>query len=403
VYELALLCNLTSELINRARGNIMKTLWSKYILSSQLFAAVIVLASGLSVWTALLSVATADEPTAASLQHAGPAVWIEEYWEVKPERFDDFVRAYRSEVYSITRRIEGYRGYTFLTNLQDEQGVPRTGKDQMISDHYGIHLQGKVLTEQVVDLGQLLRRTHNVIIIHHLQDWSDARSFRRSMEELYAKEHGGSNLWDHLSETVFVLANNSWETSFRMIETGLDIPPARPGKDADGLDLEPRPSSTGWFKEYFDVLPEDMEQFLDVYRNNTLAVMKPLSGYEGVSFVTTLPPGEAEAARSKYRGDTLGGPDGFFVSQPGVMMGGTVRTDTAINYSSLFHNTFTMITYYQLPWNVPMMEGMQMNYDKEHPGEDRLKHITKVFFPLAQNHWDMWYRAIETSFVPLQK
>ncbi|MEX2123985.1 MAG: hypothetical protein WD795_08835 [Woeseia sp.] len=136
------------------------------------------------------------------------------------------------------------------------------------------------------------------------------------MEELYAKEHDGRNLWGHLSETVFVLANNYWETSFRMIETGLDIPPARPGNDADGLDLEPRPSSTGWFKEYFDVLPKGMDKFLDVYRNNTLAVMKSLAGYEGVTFVTTLPPGKAEATRSKYRG---------------------------------------------------------------------------VFFPLAQNHWDMWY------------
>ena len=33
-----------------------------------------------------------------------------------------------------------------------------------------------------------------------------------------------------------------------------------------------------------------------------------------------------------------------------------------------------------------------------HPGQGRIKYITKVFFPLAQNHWDMRYRAIETSF-----
>lgn len=359
--------------------------------------------SVLSVWMGLLSAAGAAEPTAASLQHVGPAVWIEEYWDVKPERFDDFREAYRSEIYSITRRIEGYRGYTFLTNLQDEHGRPRVGRDEMITGHYGVHLQGKLLTEQIADVGQLLRRTHNVIIVHHLQDWSDARSFRRRMEELYAKEHGGRNLWDHLSGTVFALADNYWETSFRMIETGLAIPPARPGNDADGLDLEPRPSSTGWFKEYFHVLPEDLDEFLDVYRNNTLAVMKPLQGYEGVTFVTTLPPGEAEAARSGYRAEALGGAESFYVPQPGVMMGGTVRTDTAINYSTLFRDTFTIITYYQLPWNVPMLEEMQRNFEKTNPGEDRLEHITKVFFPLAQNHWDMWYRAVETSFVPVQQ
>ncbi|MEX2123986.1 MAG: hypothetical protein WD795_08840 [Woeseia sp.] len=132
--------------------------------------AAIVLASVLSGWIAFVSAATAAEPTAASLQHVGPAVWIEEYWDVKPERFDDFAQAYRNEVYSITRRIKGYRGYTFLTNLQDEQGFPQTGRDEMISGHYGVHLQGKLLTEQIADVGQLLRRTHNVVIIHHLQD-----------------------------------------------------------------------------------------------------------------------------------------------------------------------------------------------------------------------------------------
>lgn len=362
-----------------------------------------VLASALSLCMALFSAATGAEPTAASLQHIGPAVWIEEYWDVKPERFDDFVRAYRDEIYSITRRIEGYRGYTFLTNLPDEEGRPRFGTDAMINDHYGVHLRGEVLTEQIADIGQLLRRTHNVIVVHHLQDWNDARSFRGRMAELYAEEHDGQNLWDHLAETVFALAENYWETSFRMIETGLDIPPVGPGNDADGLDLEPRPSTTGWYKEYFHVLPEDLDRFLDVYRNNTLAVMKPLEGYEGVTFVTTLPPGEVEAARSQFRGEPLGGSDSFYVTQPGVMMGGTVRTDTSLNYSSLFRDTFTIITYYQLPWNVPMLEQMQKNFEKTNPGEDRLAHITRVFFPLAQNHWDMWYRAIETSFVPLQE
>ena len=353
----------------------------------------------------LAAAATSAQPTPASLQHAGPAVWIEEYWDVKPERFDDFVRAYRSEVYSITRRIKGYRGYTFLTSLQDENGFPQPGRnpDEMLTSHYGVHLQGKVLTKQAVDVSKLLNRTHNAVIVHHLQDWNDARSFRRGMEELYAKEHGGQNLWDHLSGTVFALANNYWETSFRLIETGLDIPPAKKGNDTDGLDLEPHPSPVGWFKEYFEVLPKDLDKFLDVYRNNTLKVMKPLPGYEGVTIVTTLPPGKTEATRTKYRGETLGGPDSFYLPQPGMMMGGTVRTDTAINYSMMFRNTFTLITYFQMPWNVPMLEGMQKNYERTNPGEDRLEHITRVFFPLAQNHWDMRYRAIETSFVPLQK
>ena len=338
----------------------------------------------------------------AAQQHRGPAVWIEEYWDVKPGRLDDFVRTYRKEVYSITRRMHGYRGYTVLTNIPDANGQPRAGRNHtaMLSPHYGIHLQGKILTERSIDVGVLLRQTHNVVVIHHLQDWADARAFRQGMAALYAREHGGQSLWDHLAVTLFPLANNYWETDYRMIETGLSIPAARPGRDADGLDLEPHPSNTGWFKEYFDVLPKDVDRFLDVYRHNTLAVMKPLPGYQGVSFVTNLPPGAEEAKRSKYRGERLGGPDSFYVHRPGVMMDGVIRTDTSINYSMLFRKTFTIITYYQLPWKVKMMQGMQKNFERTNPGQDRIKYITKVFFPLVQNHWDMWYRAIETSFVP---
>ncbi len=320
--------------------------------------------------------------------HRGPAVWIEEYWDVKPERFDEFVRTYRSEVYSVARRIHGYRGYTFLTNLPDADNRPRKGRtpDKMITTHYGIFLKGKLLTERAIDIGNLLRQTHNVVIVHHLQDWAEAGAFRQRMLELYAKEHGGENLWDHLAEKLFPMANNYWETPFRMIETGFDAAAAKPGNDADGLDLEPRPSDKGWFKEYFEVLPKDLDAFLDVYRNNTYAVMKDLPGYEGVTFVTSLPPGKAEAKRTRYRNELLGGPDSFYLPQPGVRIDGTVRTDTSINYSMLFRNTFTIITYYALPWNVDMLAGMQKNYERTNPGVDRIKHVTKVFAPLSQNH-----------------
>jgi hypothetical protein len=351
--------------------------------------------------TAAAAAAAAADAGASAGLHPGPAVWIEEYWDVKPERFDEFARTYRSELYSVARRVPGYRGYTFLTNLQDANGRPRKGRmpDRMITTHYGIFLKGKLFTERAIDLGNLLRQTHSVVIVHHLKDWAAADAFRDRMQALYAAEHGGANLWDHLSNTLFPLASNYWETRFRMIETGLDPSVARPGNDADGLDLEPRASTKGWYKEYFDVLPKDLERFLDVYRNNTYTVMKDLPGYEGVTFVTSLPPARREARRTGYRGQPLGGPADFYVAQPGVRIDGAVRTDTSINYSSLFRDKFTMITYFQLPWEVEMLPLMQKNFERTNPGQDRIAHVTKVFFPLSQNHWDMFYRAIETSFV----
>jgi hypothetical protein len=47
----------------------------------------------------------------ASDLHPGPAAWREEYWDVKPDKFDEFVKTNREQVYSLARRVPGYRGY----------------------------------------------------------------------------------------------------------------------------------------------------------------------------------------------------------------------------------------------------------------------------------------------------
>jgi hypothetical protein len=359
------------------------------------WATVILIAAFISFGTAASAADSAMRP--------GPAAWIEEYWDIKPDKLDAFVKTYRSEVYTLSRKMPGYRGYTVLTNIPDATGFPPAPRmpDAMLTPHYGIHLQGKQLTERSIDLGNLLRRTHNVVVIHNLQTWADSQSFRANMEKAYAGAHGGEKLADHLAATLFPLSNNYWETAFRLVETGLPVA-ANKGQDADGLDLEPHPSTPAeWYKEYFEVTAKDLPAFLAAYRNNTFATMSQIPGYKGVTIVTTLPPDAAEAARTKYNGQTLGGPDRFYVPHPGVMMDGVIRTDTSINYSLLFKPTFTIITYYQFPPGVKMLEEMQRIFEKEHPGEDRVKRVTREFFPHIQNHWDMHYRAIETSFVPL--
>ena len=112
--------------------------------------------------------------------------------------------------------------------------------------------------------------------------------------------------------------------------------------------------------------------------------MGPIPGYRGVTLVTSLPPNASRGGTQQVQERDLGGPDAFYVPSPGVMMDGAVRTDTSVNYSSLFKRTFTVITYYEFPANTKMLEEMQKNFEIDHPGEDRLKYITKVFFPLVQ-------------------
>lgn len=368
-------------------------------------AVVVSIIAGLAaIWAgAFAQPATAQE---AKLR-PGPAAWVEEYWDVKPERFEEFVANYRRDVYAFTRKIPGYRGYTLLTTMPDAGGFPNNNDPKfrkLTTPHYGIQIDGKVLTKRLYDIGNLLRQTHNVVVVHSFQTWADAQNFRQSYRRQLAAAHPGEDIDELLSKNLYALANNYWESNFRMVLTGETMPPgaAARGADADGLNLEPKPSAAFWGKEYFDVDAKSMKAFLDAYENNTYQFMRVIPGYRGVTIVANTPPAPEEARITRYTGQPLGSADSFYIPQPGVLMDGEIRTNISINYSLLFNRTFTLITYFQVPQGTELMKEMQAAFDKMHPGKgDRLEYITKVLFPHVRNHWDMFYRAVETSFVPM--
>ena len=109
-----------------------------------------------------------------------------------------------------------------MTKIPGADGFPAVPRrqDDMFTSHYGVHLQGKILTERSIDIGNLWLRTHNFVVVHSLQTWADADAFRRNLDAAWAKAHGGEKLADHLAKTVFPLANNYWETT---------LPPHRDG------------------------------------------------------------------------------------------------------------------------------------------------------------------------------
>lgn len=336
----------------------------------------------------------------------GPAAWIEEYWDVLPDKVDEFVKTYREEVYSLARQVPGYRGYTVLTNLPDPQHPERPALfgERMFVPHYGVHLDGKILTERVVNIGNLIRRTHNIVIAHSLQTWEDAERFRSNMEKIFASKHPGEKLTERLAKTLYPLAANYCEERYHLILTGLRVDPetASDGQDADGLNLDPRPSETAWFKEYFQVDADKIDDFLKAY-NETYAVLRDVPGYRGVTIVTNIPPKGAEARRTKYKNQPLGAAKQLYTPMPGVMIDGVVRTDTAINFGTFFRDTFTLITYFELPWDINLREAMQKSWEAMGNRGNRHARVTEVLFPHARNHWDMQYRAIETSLVPLPR
>lgn len=346
----------------------------------------------------------AEAQERAKALHPGPAAWIEEYWDVMPDKVDEFVKTYREEVYSLARKVPGYRGYTILTNIPDAQNAKRPNLfgERMFVPHYGVTLEGKTFTGRAVNVGNVLRRTHNIVVVHSLQTWEDADKFRPNMEKAFASKNPGEKLAEHLSKTVYPLAANFWQEDFHLITTGLPVKAgtASGGQDADGLNLDPYPSDTAWFKEYFQVDAKQLDGFLKAY-NETYAVMRDIPGYRGVTIVTTLPPKGADAQRAKFRNQTLGGSKELYVPMPGLLMDGSIKTDMSINFGSFFRDTYTIITYYEVPWEGKLLQEMQKNWESMGNSGDRLGRVTKALFPHARNHWDMQYRALETSLVPL--
>jgi hypothetical protein len=361
-----------------------------------------------SLLMALATAAYADEPGFNLDLRAGPAVWKEEYWDIEPQDLGKFLDVYRQEVYGIERHISGYRGYTVLTSIPAKaQATPVAAahsEDSLIRSHYGIRLEGKTLTERSINVGKLIGATHNVIVIHHFATWADADKAPAAFAKAYADKHNGADVWEHLAATLFPLANNYWETYFRLVTTGFPTNGTATGEDADNFNLEPRPEPSRMVKEYWDVTPENLSAFLKAYADESYPTTRQVRGHRGVSIITTFPPGPHDAPLTALakKNFPLGGPPEFYVPQRGVMMDRTIRTDRSINFSSVFRSTFTVITYHHMATGADRLMGdvLQQIYGAQHNGADRLEVMRRDFFPYARNHWDMSYRVLETSFTP---
>jgi hypothetical protein len=373
--------------------------------------AVLAFALYSSTWMTAQQVALNITPPRAEAPvdfRPGPVVWQEEYWDVKPHKLDEFMAAYRAEVYSIARHIHGYRGCTVLTSLPEDGAPPapqRADAQPLISPHYGLYTGGKTLTERQVNLGLLIQKTHNVIIIHHYQTWADADLFPIAFAQAYAAKHGGETVADGLSKRLYPLANNTWSAYYRMVETGFPAhyTGAVSGGDADGLDLEPHAEPSRWVKEFFLVDPANVDRFLRAYEHDSYASSRQVVGHRGVTAITSIPALSGAGRQTPHSKIVypLGGSPDFFLPHPGMLLDGTIRTDESINLSSMFRNTFSIVTYQALATGAdPLTTSMNAIYAQQHNGASRVEQVKKTMFPMARNHWDMVYRMIETSFTP---
>jgi hypothetical protein len=340
----------------------------------------------------------------------GPVVWQEEFWDIKPDKLDEFMAAYRTEVYSIRRHIHGYRGYTVLTTLPKDVTAPQPPEPagtygNFISPHYGLFTGSGGLTERSINIGLLIRRTHNVIIIHHYQSWADADAFPAAFALAYAKAHNGESVAEGLARRLYPFVNNTWSTYYRLVKTG--FPSHYTGiassGDADGLNLEPHPEPSYWVKEFFMVDSANATRFDDAYERDSYAYSRQVRGHHGVSLLTSVQPnaGEAQQTASSKANFPLGGSAALFQPLPGMLLDGAIRTDESFNASAMFRDTFSIITYQTLETGSDKLtSSMDAIYAREHGGASRVEQVKKIMFPFARNHWDLVYRMIETSFTP---
>lgn len=301
----------------------------------------------------------------------GPQVWVEENWLVKQADWPKFREAYKREIYSLARKTPGYRGYTFLTTI-----VP--GPDEPEEQHNGggwgddpraisrfilgdglrgplfIKPHGKIQLHGIehglsIAWDTLFLRTFNVQIIHHIQTWEDADRFYQRMADIFAAQNRGETLADRLAKTVFPYAENYWTSTFRMIRTSWDWErPVARGNDADGLDLEPRPNPVVLVAEHWDVKPDRFCQFLEDMEKHVERYDRHDIGERGISYATSLPPQMCEPQAEPLTAEALrrlGGDDELYVPSPGVMIGGTVRTNYSINVGALYKKTFNVLLY----------------------------------------------------------
>lgn len=167
----------------------------------------------------------------------GAVALVGEHWEVKPERFCDWLRAYERDVYSVIRRTEGYRGYSVATSLPPQKcegkvapvtaaGLARLGgSDEMYMPAPGVMMKGLVRTDTSINVGAVYKKTFNVILMHQLQTWEDSAVWSKRFNAIYARENDGASFVDLWSQNLMTHANNHWDTYLRIVKTSF-IPDA---------------------------------------------------------------------------------------------------------------------------------------------------------------------------------
>ncbi len=155
--------------------------------------------------------------------HAGPLNITEEGWDVLPGQLDSFLKNYERDVYSVLRRIKGYRGYTVVTTIAPAANEPKPalplGSPEAFTVPYpGLMMYGDVRTDTSINAGAMFRKVYNVKVYHMLDDWVTGKNWVADYKTIYQKEHNGEDPWKYLEKTMFQKVKNHWDYALRGVE-----------------------------------------------------------------------------------------------------------------------------------------------------------------------------------------
>ncbi len=355
------------------------------------------------------ALAKSDDPDGLNLDPSpGPAAWLDEYWDVKPDKFKEFIEVYQNEICEIARRIPGYRGYSIYTSFEPTPEINTRmknlgGSDNYLVPHFGIQIDGEVATETAINYSALMKKTYNVVVTHHVQTWSAANQFRSSLNKAYADKSNGYDLSLRLMEVLYPLANNFWRATYRTLFTGYagNVKGPKKGKDADGLNLAPYTGALNLNIEYARIKPGREQAYFDTLRDGLFNAIRVNPGYRGMSAVTSIPPLPSEG-HIDLEGAQLGSPDSQFVWERGMLLGGKERTDRYINFGQAFQNWFNVFyVHYFAPDNPGMASQARFDiFAKKHEGKNLRDFYANTLFYEETNHFENNYRMVAQSFSP---
>lgn len=148
------------------------------------------------------------------------------------------------------------------------------------------------------------------------------------------------------------------------------------------------------FAEYWDVSAANQQEWQAYFEKIIVAANRGCDGYLGCTLMR----------RSAWWRDASAGPRKAIQPHFGLRLGGS-RTQTSVNFAALIQHEYTFLAVHE--WSgaigddflsqwMAAWEALRPDWREAHPDtDDPEEALSREFFSLVDNHWDVTYDVIE--------